>query len=181
MWSKNQFWSQFLVLPDFLLTLANFWPILELFIGVDWYLDLDWNQLNWPVQSNLLNYGYNNLPDCWCPQFGHWIRQSKGSVTKLPMPTASMTKGLFGFPCFHHSLPNFYHLSLKNEGTYGDAACLDLFSSFVSITQFSHFWGMSYKNWKQVLGVFKLWKLSYDGIFVNTHTCEGPTVRALSP
>ena len=28
---------------------------------------------------------------------------------------------------------------------------------------------MSYKNWKQVLGVFKLWKLSYDGIFVNTH------------
>ena len=41
-------------------------------------------------------------------------------------------KGLFGFWCFYHS-------SLENGGTHGDAACLDLFSSFVSITQFSHF------------------------------------------
>ena len=34
---------------------------------------------------------------------------------------------------------------------------------------------------KQVLGVFELWKLSYDGIFLNTHTYEGPMVKALSP
>ena len=85
------------------------------------------------------------------------------------------------FPCFHHSLLNFHHSSLKNGGTHKDAACLDLFSSFISITQFLHFLVMSYKNWKQVLGVFELWKLSYDVIFVNTHTCRGPTIRGLSP
>ena len=33
---------------------------------------------------------------------------------------------------------------------------------------------MSYGNWKQVLGVFKLWKLSYDGNLVNTHTLRDP-------
>ena len=36
--------------------------------------------------------------------------------------------------------------------------CLDLFSIFFSITQFSNFWVMSYDNWKRILGVFKLWK-----------------------
>ena len=34
---------------------------------------------------------------------------------------------------------------------------------------------------KQVLGVFELWKLSYDVIFVNIHTFRGLTVRGLSP
>ena len=29
---------------------------------------------------------------------------------------------------------------------------------------------MSYGNWKHILSVFKLWKQSYDSIFVNTHT-----------
>ena len=53
-------------------------------------------------------------------------------------------------------------------------ACLDLFSSFVFITQFSDFWVMSYGNWKLILGVFKLRKQSYDGIFVNTHTMRDP-------
>ena len=28
---------------------------------------------------------------------------------------------------------------------------------------------MNYGNWKHILGVFKVWKQSYDGIFVNTH------------
>ena len=34
---------------------------------------------------------------------------------------------------------------------------------------------MSYGNWNQVLGVFKLWKLSYDDNLVNTHTLRDPT------
>ena len=33
---------------------------------------------------------------------------------------------------------------------------------------------MSYKNWEQILGVFKLWKQCYDGIFVNVHTLRDP-------
>ena len=37
------------------------------------------------------------------------------------------------------------------------------FLSFVSITQFSNFWVMSYGNWKHILCIFKLWKQSYDG------------------
>ena len=42
------------------------------------------------------------------------------------------SKGLFRFWCFHHP-------SLINDGTHGEKAYLDLFSSFVSITQFSDF------------------------------------------
>ena len=49
------------------------------------------------------------------------------------------------------------------------------FSVFISITQFSDFWMMSYGNWKQLLGVFELWKQSYDGILLNTHIFERPT------
>ena len=33
---------------------------------------------------------------------------------------------------------------------------------------------MSYKNWEQILGVFKLQKQCYDGIFVNMHTLRDP-------
>ena len=33
---------------------------------------------------------------------------------------------------------------------------------------------MSYKNWEQILGVFKLRKQCYDGIFVNMHTLRDP-------
>ena len=38
---------------------------------------------------------------------------------------------------------------------------------------------MSYGNWKQLLGVFKLWKQSYDGILVNTHIFERPSQRVV--
>ena len=47
--------------------------------------------------------------------------------------------------------------------------CLDVFPIFVSITQFFDFWVISYGNWKQLLGVFELWKHSYNSILVNTH------------
>ena len=33
---------------------------------------------------------------------------------------------------------------------------------------------MSYGNWKHILGVFKLWKQSYDGILVIKHSYMGP-------
>ena len=39
---------------------------------------------------------------------------------------------------------------------------------------------MSYGNWKHILGVFKLSKLSFHGILVNKHTWVGPTIRAKS-
>ena len=39
---------------------------------------------------------------------------------------------------------------------------------------------ISYGNWKHILDVFKLSKLSFHGILVNTHTCMRPTVRAKS-
>ena len=53
--------------------------------------------------------------------------------------------------------------------------CLDLFSIFFSITQFSNFWVMSYDNWKRILGVFKLWKTKLCGIFVILLDKMGPT------
>ena len=49
------------------------------------------------------------------------------------------SKGLFGFWCFHHPSLYFHHSSLKNDGTHREKTYLDLFSSFVSITQFSDF------------------------------------------
>ena len=58
--------------------------------------------------------------------------------------------------------------------------CLEMFSVFVSITQFSDFWVMSYENWKHILGVFKLSKLSFHGILIIKHTYIGPTVWATS-
>ena len=53
--------------------------------------------------------------------------------------------------------------------------CLALFLVFVSITQFSDFWVMSYGNWKHILDVFKLWKTELCGIFVNLLNRMGPT------
>ena len=58
--------------------------------------------------------------------------------------------------------------------------CLDVFPVFVCITQLSDFLVMSYENCKHILGVFKLWKQSYDSIFVITHTSEGPMVKQWS-
>ena len=53
--------------------------------------------------------------------------------------------------------------------------CLGVFSVFISITQFSDFLITSYGNWKHILGVFKLWKLSFHGILVNKYTLLGLT------
>ena len=39
---------------------------------------------------------------------------------------------------------------------------------------------MSYENWKHILGVFKLSKLSFHGILIIKHTYIGPTVWATS-
>ena len=51
---------------------------------------------------------------------------------------------------------------------------------FISITQFFDFWVMSYRNWKHILSVFRLSKLSFHGILVIKHTYMGPTVRVTS-
>ena len=67
---------------------------------------------------------------------------------------------LFGFWCFHNSSLSFSHSSFKNGGSHGAIACLDMFSDFVFITQFSPKWVMNYGNWKQVWGVFRY--LSYE-------------------
>ena len=45
-----------------------------------------------------------------------------------------------------------------------------LFLVFVSITQFSNFWVMSYGNWKHILGVFSFQNSISNGIFVIKHT-----------
>ena len=44
--------------------------------------------------------------------------------------------------------------------------CLDEFWIIVSITQFSDFWGMSYENWKHILGAFSFQNSIFNGIFV---------------
>ena len=58
--------------------------------------------------------------------------------------------------------------------------CFQLFSVFVSITQFSDFRVMSYENWKHILAVFSFHNSVFNGIFVNKHTCVGPTIRVKS-
>ena len=55
--------------------------------------------------------------------------------------------------------------------------CFQLFLVFVSITQFSDFWVMSYGNWKHILGVFSFHNLVSNDIFVIKHTFMGPTAR----
>ena len=37
---------------------------------------------------------------------------------------------------------------------------------------------MSYGNWKHILGVFKLWKQSYDGILIISWGTHGPTAKS---
>ena len=55
-----------------------------------------------------------------------------------------------------------------------------MFLVFVSITQFSDFLVINYKNWKHILDIFKLSKLSFYGIFVIKHTLVWPIVREKS-
>ena len=57
---------------------------------------------------------------------------------------------------------------------------ITLFPVFVSITQFSDFWVMSYGNWKHILGVFNFHNLVFNGILVIKPTYMGLTVSALS-
>ena len=77
--------------------------------------------------------------------------------------------------CYHAVwIFSFHHPWLKICGSHAWMVCLGMFSVFVSITQFSDFLVMSYGNWKHILGLFKLWKHSYDGILVNIHTLRDP-------
>ena len=47
---------------------------------------------------------------------------------------------------------------------------ITLFPFFVSITQFSDFWVMSYGNWKHILAVFSFHNSVFNDIFVIKHT-----------
>ena len=62
-------------------------------------------------------------------------------------------------------------------------ACLDFNNSvsiFVSITQFSNFWVMSYGNWKHILAIFNFHNSVFNGISVNILTWWPPfTVSCL--
>ena len=51
---------------------------------------------------------------------------------------------------------------------------ITLFPVFVSITQFSDFWVMSYGNWKHILGVFSIQNSVFNGIFVIKPTSWDP-------
>ena len=50
-------------------------------------------------------------------------------------------------------------------------------SVFISITQFSYFWMMSYGNWKYILGVFSFQNSIFNRIFVIKHTFMGPMAK----
>ena len=49
-----------------------------------------------------------------------------------------------------------------------------LFQVFVSITQFSDFWVMSYGNWKHILGIFSFYNSVFNDISVIKHTPRDP-------
>ena len=51
---------------------------------------------------------------------------------------------------------------------------ITLFPFFVSITQFSDFWVMSYGNWKHILAVFSFHNFVFNDIFVIKHTWKDP-------
>ena len=51
---------------------------------------------------------------------------------------------------------------------------ITLFPVFVSITQFSDFWVMSYGNWKHILGVFSFHNSISNGILVIKHIWRDP-------
>ena len=54
---------------------------------------------------------------------------------------------------------------------------ITLFPVFVSITQFSDFWVMSYGNWKHILGVFSFHNSVFYSIFVIKHTQRDPLLE----
>ena len=56
-----------------------------------------------------------------------------------------------------------------------------MFPIFVSITQFSNFWVMSYGNWKHILVVFNFHNSVFNNIFVIKHTWRDPLVRSAAP
>ena len=58
---------------------------------------------------------------------------------------------------------------------------ITLFPVFVSITQFSDFWVMSYGNWKHILAVFSFHDSVFNCIFVIKHTWKDPLVRSAAP
>ena len=75
-------------------------------------------------------------------------------------------KGVFGFLI---SITYNSVFIIHNSKMVWDSwlnACLDFVFSFVSITQFSYFWVMSYGNWKHILGVFSFQNSVFNRIFV---------------
>ena len=54
---------------------------------------------------------------------------------------------------------------------------ITLFQVFISITQFSDFWVMSYVNWKHILGVFSFHNSVSNGISVIKHIWRDSLVR----
>ena len=56
-------------------------------------------------------------------------------------------------------------------------ACLDFVFSFVSITQFSYFWVMSYGNWKHILAFFSFHNFVFNGNFVIKPTTWVPRLE----
>ena len=53
----------------------------------------------------------------------------------------------------------------KMVGPMAEKSIWILFPIFVSITQFSDFWVISYGNWKHILGVFSFHNSVFNGIF----------------
>ena len=74
--------------------------------------------------------------------FELWVMETKLWVTKI--------EGVFGF--WVSITHNSKMMGPTQKSWFG--FCFQLFPVFVSITQFSDFWVMSYGNWKHILGVF---------------------------
>ena len=88
---------------------------------------------------------------------------------------------MFGFLVFiiHSSISITYNSKMVGPMTQKLVwISITLFPVFVSITQFSDFWVMSYGNWKHILSIFSFHNFVFNGIFVITPYMHGPTVRA---
>ena len=87
------------------------------------------------------------------------------------------TKGVFGF-CISvtHNSVSITHNSKMVRPIVKKSVWffITLFPVFVSITQFSDFWVMSYGNWKHILGVFSIQNSVFNGIFVIKPTSWDP-------
>ena len=90
-----------------------------------------------------------------------------------------IAKGLFGFSVsITHNFVSITHNS-KMVGFMAKFVWIfiTLFPVFVSITQFSDFWVMSYGNWKHILGVFSFHNSVSNDILVIKHTWRDPLLK----